>query len=332
MPSVSRIRRRVLAALAAGAVLANPATISTAFAADSWPTRPITLVVPFASGGTTDILARTVGQKLGEALQQPVVIDNRPGAGGTIGAANVARAQPDGYTFLLATVAHTMAPAIYKSLPYEFTRDLDPVGLVALTPNVLVVNPAIPARSVPELIAYIKAHPGKVNYGSAGIGSTEHMSGELFRSLTGTDIAHVPYKGGAPMMTDLIAGQIQMAIETSPSASQHVRSGKVKALAVTTAKRSGAYPGVPTLSESGVKGYEVTTWFALMAPRGTPAAIGQRVSAELGKLLKAPDVQKRFEEQGVTAGDMTPPQLAAFIRAETDKWVKVARESGAKAE
>ncbi|MBF6988405.1 tripartite tricarboxylate transporter substrate binding protein [Cupriavidus sp. IK-TO18] len=332
MPSVSRIRRGVLAALAAGAVLGNPAAITSAFAADSWPTKPITLVVPFASGGTTDILARTVGQKLGEALQQPVVIDNRPGAGGTIGAANVARAQPDGYTFLLATVAHTMAPAIYKSLPYEFTRDLDPVGLVALTPNVLVVNPAIPARSVPELIAYIKAHPGKVNYGSAGIGSTEHMSGELFRSLTGTDIAHVPYKGGAPMMTDLIAGQIQMAIETSPSASQHVRSGKVKALAVTTAKRSGAYPGVPTLAESGVKGYEVTTWFALMAPRGTPAAIGQRVSAELGKLLKAPDVQKRFEEQGVTAGDMTPAQLAAFIRAETDKWVKVARESGAKAD
>ncbi|BDB26222.1 MFS transporter [Cupriavidus sp. TA19] len=332
MPSVSRIRRGVLAALAAAAVLGNPAAITAAFAADPWPTKPITLVVPFASGGTTDILARTVGQKLGEALQQPVVIDNRPGAGGTIGAANVARAQPDGYTFLLATVAHTMAPAIYKSLPYEFTRDLDPVGLVALTPNVLVVNPAIPARSVPELIAYIKAHPGKVNYGSAGIGSTEHMSGELFRSLTGTDIAHVPYKGGAPMMTDLIAGQIQMAIETSPSASQHVRSGKVKALAVTTAKRSGAYPGVPTLAESGVKGYEVTTWFALMAPRGTPAGIEQRVSAELGKLLKAPDVQKRFEEQGVTAGDMAPPQLAAFIRAETDKWVKVARESGAKAE
>lgn len=332
MPSVSRIRRAVLATLAAGAVLGNPAAIATAFAADNWPGKPITLVVPFASGGTTDILARIVGQKLGEALQQPVVIDNRPGAGGTIGAANVARAQPDGYTFLLATVAHTMAPAIYKSLPYEFTRDLDPVGLVALTPNVLVVNPAIPARSVPELIAYIKAHPGKVNYGSAGIGSTEHMSGELFRALTGTDIAHVPYKGGAPMMTDLIAGQIQMAIETSPSASQHVRSGKVKALAVTTAKRSSAYPGVPTLAESGVKGYEVTTWFALMAPRGTPAAIAQRVSAELGKLLKAPDVLKRFEEQGVTAGDMAPAQLAAFIRAETDKWVKVARESGAKAE
>jgi len=328
MTTVSRMRRAVVAGLAGTAVLGAPA----AFAADNWPTKPITLVVPFASGGTTDILARTIGQKLGEALQQPVVVDNRPGAGGTLGAANVARAPADGYTFLLATVAHTMAPAIYKSLPYEFTRDLDPVGLVALTPNVLVVNPAIPVKSVSDLIAYIKAHPGKVNYGSAGIGSTEHLSGELFRALTGTDIAHVPYKGGAPMMTDLIAGQIQMAIETSPSASQHVRSGKVRALAVTTAKRSAAYPGVPTLAESGVRGYEVTTWFALMAPRGTPAAIEQRVSAELGKLLKAPEVQKRFDEQGVTAGDMTPTQLAAFIRAETDKWAKVARDSGAKAE
>ncbi|AQV96364.1 LacI family transcriptional regulator [Cupriavidus necator] len=328
MTTVSRMRRAVVACLAGTAVLGTPA----AFAADHWPAKPITLVVPFASGGTTDILARTIGQKLGEALQQPVVVDNRPGAGGTLGAANVARAPADGYTFLLATVAHTMAPAIYKSLPYAFTRDLDPVGLVALTPNVLVVNPAIPVKSVSELIAYIKTHPGKVNYGSAGIGSTEHLSGELFRALTGTDIAHVPYKGGAPMMTDLIAGQIQMAIETSPSASQHVRSGKVRALAVTTATRSAAYPGVPTLAESGVKGYEVTTWFALMAPRGTPAAVEQRVSAELAKLLKAPEVQKRFDEQGVSAGDMTPTQLAAFIRAETDKWGKVARDSGAKAE
>jgi tripartite-type tricarboxylate transporter receptor subunit TctC len=323
---------RIVGALAACLTGAALTSTSPAMAADHWPAKPITLVVPFASGGTTDIIARTIGQKLGEALQQPVVVDNRPGAGGTIGAANVARAPADGYTFLLATVAHTMAPALYKSLPYEFTRDLDPVGLVALTPNVLLVSPSIPVKSVAELIAYIKANPGKVNYGSAGIGSTEHLSGELFRAMTGTDIAHVPYKGGAPMMTDLIAGQIQMAIETSPSAAPHVRSGKVKALAVTTAKRSGAYPGVPTLAESGIKGYEVTTWFALMAPRGTPATVEQRVATELGKLLKAPDVQKRFDEQGVTAGDMTPTQLAAFIRTETDKWGKVARDSGAKAE
>ncbi|MFJ1255269.1 Bug family tripartite tricarboxylate transporter substrate binding protein [Cupriavidus sp. CuC1] len=325
----STARRAVIAGIL-GTALMSVGVV--AFAADNWPARPISLVVPFAAGGTTDIIGRTIGQKLGEALRQPVVIDNRPGAGGTLGAANVARAQADGYTFLLATVAHTMAPGIYKTLPYDFTKDLDPVGMVALTPNVLLVNQMIPAKSVPELIAYIKAHPGKVNYGSAGTGSTEHLSGELFRSMTGTDIAHVPYKGGAPMMTDLIAGQIQMAIETSPSAAPHVRSGKVKALAVTTAKRSTAYPGVPTLDESGVKGFEVTTWYALMAPRGTPPAVEQRVSAELAKVLKLPEVQKRFEEQGVAAGDMTPTQLSGFIRSETAKWTKVAKDSGASME
>ncbi|WP_085959085.1 tripartite tricarboxylate transporter substrate binding protein [Cupriavidus sp. HMR-1] len=317
----------------AGAAIAMAAVpTGSAFAADHWPSKPITLVVPFASGGTTDIIGRAVGQRLGEALGQPVVVDNRPGAGGTIGGALVARANPDGYTFLLATVAHTMAPGIYKTLPYDFQKDLEPIGMVALTPNVVLVNTSIPAKNVQELIAYIKANPGKVNYGSAGIGSTEHLSGELFRSATGTDISHVPYKGGAPMMTDLIAGQIQMAIETSPSANPHVKSGKVKALAVTSAKRSPAYPGVPTVAESGVPGYEVTTWYALMAPRGTPEPIRQRMSAELAKVLKQSDVQKRFDDQGVTAGDMTPPQLAAFIKAETTKWTKVAKDSGAKAE
>ncbi|MGO4306672.1 MULTISPECIES: Bug family tripartite tricarboxylate transporter substrate binding protein [unclassified Cupriavidus] len=322
-------RRTALKALVGAALVSTGAV---AFAADNWPSKPITLVVPFASGGTTDIIGRAVGQKLGEGLGQPMVVDNRPGAGGTIGGSIVARANPDGYTFLLATVAHTMAPGIYKTLPYDFQKDLEPIGMVALTPNVLLVNPSIPAKTVQELIAYIKAHPGKVNYGSAGIGSTEHLSGELFRAATGTDIAHVPYKGGAPMMTDLIAGQIQMAIETSPSANPHVKSGKVKALAVTTARRSAAYPGVPTVAESGVPGYEVTTWYALMAPHGTPEAIRQRMSAELVKVLKQPDVQKRFEEQGVTAGDMTPPQLAGFIKTETTKWTKVAKDSGAKAE
>jgi tripartite-type tricarboxylate transporter receptor subunit TctC len=326
-----RMPRRI-ALKAFGAIALAAASTTVAFAADNWPSKPIMLVVPFASGGTTDIIGRAVGQRLGEALGQPVVVDNRPGAGGTIGGALVARANPDGYTFLLATVAHTMAPGIYKTLPYDFQKDLEPIGMVALTPNVLIVNPSIPAKTVQELVAYIKANPGKVNYGSAGIGSTEHLSGELFRSLTHTDISHVPYKGGAPMMTDLMGGQIQMAIETSPSANPHIKSGKVKALAVTSAKRSAAYPGVPTVAESGVAGYEVTTWYALMAPHGTPEPIRQRVSAELAKVLKQPDVQKRFDEQGVTAGEMTPPQLAGFIKTETTKWTKVAKDSGAKAE
>ena len=316
-------RRGALAALSAAALAPLPL-----HAAD-WPAKPVTLVVPFAAGGTTDIIGRAIAQKLGEALGQQVLVDNRAGAGGTLGAASVAKAAPDGYTFLLATVAHTMAPGIYKTLPYDFMKELDPIGLVALTPNVLIVNPALPVKTVAELVAYIKANPGKVNYGSAGKGSTEHLSGELFRSLTGTDILHIPYKGGAPMMTDLMGGQIQMAIETSPSAAPHVRSGKVRALAVTTLRRSSAYPGVPTLDEAGVKGYDVTTWYAVVAPRGTPPAIEKRMAAELAKVLKLPDLEKRFEEQGVSAGDMTPEQLAGFIRSETAKWTKVARDSGA---
>ncbi|QJC56201.1 hypothetical protein HC248_01503 [Polaromonas vacuolata] len=304
----------------------------SAHAADSWPSKPISLVVPFAAGGTTDILAREVGQKLNQALNQPFIIDNRPGAGGTLGASFVSKAPADGYTFLMATVAHTMAPGIYKTLPYDFSKDLVPVGLVALTPNVLLVNTAIPVKTVAELVAYIKANPGKVNYGSAGTGSTEHFSGEMFRAMTKSDISHIPYKGGAPMMTDLMGGQIQMAIETSPSAAPHVRSGRVRALAVTTMTRSNAYPGVPTLDESGVTGYDVTTWFALMAPRGTPPAITQRMNTELNKVLKSPDLMKRFEDQGVSAGDMTQAQLASFISTETTKWHKVAKSSGASAE
>jgi tripartite-type tricarboxylate transporter receptor subunit TctC len=325
-------RRSMIGAAAAACAACTLVMALPAQAADAWPSKPITLVVPFAPGGTTDIIARAVGQKLGEALHQPVVVDNRPGAGGTLGAGFVAKAPADGYTLFLATVAHTMAPGLYKHLPYDFQKDLDPLSLVATTPNVLVVNPGIPAKSVQELVAYLKAHPGQVNFGSAGVGSTEHLSGELFRSLTGTEINHIPYKGGAPMMTDLIGGQIQMAIETSPSAAPHVRAGKVKALAVTTSGRSSAYPGVPTVGESGVKGYEVTTWFALMAPHGTPAEVEQRLSAELQKVLQQPDVRKRFEEQGVTAGNMTPPQMAAFIRKETEKWGQVVKQSGASAD
>jgi tripartite-type tricarboxylate transporter receptor subunit TctC len=328
MTAFSRTRRVLVAALATAGLFAGAA----GHAADAWPSKPITLVVPFAAGGTTDILGRIVGQKLSEALKQPVVIDNRAGAGGTLGAAFVARAPADGYTFFLATIAHAIAPGLYKNLPYDFTKDLDPVGLVATVPNVLIVHPSVPAQNVAELIAYIKAHPGQVNYGSAGIGSTEHLAGELFRSMTGTQISHVPYKGGAPMMADLIAGQIQMSLETSPSASQYVRAGKVRALAVTSAQPAPAYPGVPTLSDAGVKGYEMITWFALMAPHGTPEPIVQRVHAELQKALQAPDVQASFDKQGVTAGDMTAPQLAGFIQSETTKWGRIVKESGAKAE
>lgn len=328
MTKTSLARRAALLTITALVALAADA----ARAADPFPSRPVTLVIPFAAGGTTDIIGRLIGQKLAEGLHQPVVVDNRPGAGGTLAAGYVVKAPADGYTLLLATIAHSIAPAIYKHLGYDFQKDLDPIGLVALTPNVLLINPSVPAANVAELVAYIKSHPGTVNYGSAGIGSTEHLSGELFSSMIGAPLTHVPYKGGAPMMTDLIAGQIQMAIETSPSAEPHVKSGRVKALAVTTAKRSTAYPTVPTLDEAGVKGYEVTTWFALMAPHGTPAAVTQRLTAELAKVLKDPSTVQRFAEQGVFAGDLNGAPLAAFIRSETVKWGGVAKSAHITAE
>jgi len=318
-------------ARAAGAALLSLAAASLVHAAD-WPTKPVTLVVPFAPGGTTDIISREVGDKLSAALKQSVVIDNRAGAGGTLGAGIVAKAAPDGYTLFMATIAHTIAPGIYKSLPYDFQRDLDPVALIASTPNVLIVHPDLPVKNVAELVAYAKANPGKLNFGSAGIGSTEHLSGELFRAMTKTQLVHVPYKGGAPMMAALIAGQIQFAIETSPSAAPHVRSGKVKALAVTTLARSPAYPGVPTLDESGLPGYDVTTWFALMAPHGTPAAVIQRLNDELAKILADPDIARKFAQQGVSAGRMGPAELASFIRSETAKWTKTAKDAGITAE
>jgi tripartite-type tricarboxylate transporter receptor subunit TctC len=311
--------------------IAGALWLPSALGAD-WPTRPITLIVPFAPGGTTDIIARELSDKLGARLGQSVVVDNRAGAGGTLGATLAAKAAPDGYTLFLATIAHTIAPGIYKSLAYDFQRDLDPVALVASTPNVLIVNPELPVKSVGELIAYAKANPGKLNFGSAGIGSTEHLSGELFRAMTNTQLTHVPYKGGAPMMAALIGGQIEMAIETSPSAAPHVRSGKVRALAVTTATRSSAYPGVPTLAEAGLPGYEVTTWFALMVPHGTPSAVVQRLDDELGRILADPEMARKFAEQGVTAGRMGPAELAGFIRSETAKWTRTAKEAGISAE
>ncbi len=322
-------RRAVCAALAGAGVLA---AATSAPAADAWPAKPITLVVPFAAGGTTDIVARIIGQKLSESLHQPVVVDNRAGAGGTLGAGVAARAPADGSTLFMATIAHSIAPGLYKSLPYDFIRDFDPVGLVGTVPNVLLVNNTVPAKTVPELIAYLKKNPGKVNFGSAGLGSTEHLAGELFRSMTGTQITHIPYKGGAPMMADLIGGQIQMALETSPSALPHVRAGKVRALAVTSAKPSPAYPGVPTLSDAGVKGYEMLTWYALMAPHGTPKPIVERLHAELEKALKLPEVRKTFADQGVTEGDMTSAQLETFIRNETAKWGKVVKDANVKLE
>ena len=301
-------------------------------AAEDWPTKPITIVVPFVAGGTTDIVARIIAQPLSERLHQSIVIENVGGGGGTIGAGNAARAQPDGYTIFMATVAHTMAPGIYKKLSYDFEKDFDPITIAASVPNILIVNPSLPVKTVAELIAYIKANPGKVNYGSAGIGSTEHMSGALFRSLAGLDIVHVPYRGGAPMLGDLVAGHIQMSIETSGAATPFIQAGQVRALAVSPAKRSALFPELPTLAESGLAGYEVTTWYGVLVPKGTPQPIRDKLYAELVQVLKSPDVVARLRDIGAEPGGEPPAQFAAFIHAETEKWIKLAKDAGIQAD
>jgi tripartite-type tricarboxylate transporter receptor subunit TctC len=297
--------------------------------AESWPTKSVTLIVPFTPGGTTDMVARSVGQKLSEALHQPVVIDNRGGGGGTVGAAVAAKAAPDGYTLFISTIAHAIATSLYKQLPYDFEKDFIPITVLASVPNIVIVHPSVPVKSVKELIDYAKANPGKLNYGSAGNGSTEHLSAELFKSMAGVQMTHVPYKGGAPMMIDLLGGQIQLAIETSGSALPHVRGGKVRALAVTTAKRSPALPDVPTASEAGLSGYEMTTWYGILAPKGTPKEIVAKVYTEIAAILKGPDMKKRFAEIGAEPGGMPPEQFAAFIKSETAKWAKLVKETGA---
>jgi len=313
-------------ALAAG--LLSPSTALT----QDWPAKPITIVVPFVAGGTTDIVARIVAQALSERLHQSVVVENVGGAGGTLGASNAARAPADGYTIFMATVAHTMAPGIYKKLSYDFEKDFEPITIAASVPNILIVNPSLPAKSVPELIAYIKANPGKVNYGSAGVGSTEHMSGALFRSLAGLDIVHVPYRGGAPMLADLVAGHIQMSIETSGAATPFIKGGQVRALAVSPAKRSALFPDLPTLAETGLPGYDVTTWYGVLVPKGTPQPVRDKLYGELTDILQSPDVVARLRDIGAEPGGQSPQQFASFIRAETEKWTRLAKDAGIQAD
>jgi tripartite-type tricarboxylate transporter receptor subunit TctC len=300
--------------------------------AQEWPTKPVTLIVPFAPGGTTDIVGRIIAQQLSARLGQNVIVENIGGAGGTLGATNASRAAPDGYTIFMATVAHTMAPAIYKTLAYNFEQDFDPITVVATVPNILIVNPSVPAKNVAEFIAYLKANPGKVSYGSAGIGSTEHMSAELFRSISGTDIVHVPYRGGALMLADLVAGNIQMSIETSGAATPLIQAGSVRALAVSPAKRSPLFPDLPTLAESGLKGYDVSTWYGFLVPKGTPKPIRDKIYAETAAILNDPAIVKRLSDFGAEPGGKPPDQFAAFIHDETDKWVDLAKKAGISAE
>jgi len=326
----SRINRRAVlqgaAALACGCLMG-------AASAQGFPTKPITIIVPFSAGGTTDILARIVSQGLTTELGQSVVVDNKPGAGGNIGASLAAKAPADGYTLFMGTVGtHAINQSLYKKMPFDPVKDFAPLSRVATVPNLLVAHPSQPFKTVKEMIAYAKAHPGKVTYGSPGAGSSPHVSGELFRSMTGTDLLHVPYKGSAPAMTDLLGGQISVMFDNMPSAIQHVRSGKLRPIAVTTAKRSPELPDVPTIAEAGVPGYEATSWFGMFAPAATPKPVLDKLHAALVKVLGQPEVKKKIAEQGGDVVAETPEQFAAFIKAETAKWGKVVRESGATAD
>ena len=299
--------------------------------AQSYPSRPVRLVVPFPAGGTTDILARAMAEKLSGALGQQFVVDNRPGAGGNIGSDIVAKSQADGYTLLMGTVGtHAINPSLYPKMPYDHVKDFVPVVLVAGVPNVLVVNPTVPAKTVAELIALAKEKLGTINFASSGNGTSIHLSGELFKLLAGVQIAHVPYKGSAPALTDLIGGQVQIMFDNLPSALPHIKGGKLRALAVTSSKRAPALPDLPTIAESGVAGFEASSWFGILAPAATPRDIVQRINAEANKALHAPDMREKLLAQGAEAVGNSPEFFADTIRTETVKWAKVVKDSGAR--
>ena len=330
MPHSHATRRFALGSIASAVVLGAGLLGGTSALAQAYPTKPVTIIVPFAAGGTTDILARIIGQALTAELGQSVVVDNRAGAGGNIGGQAAAKAAPDGHTLFMGTVGtHAINASLYKKMPFDPVKDFAPLTRVANVPNLLVANPAQPYKSVKDLIAYAKANPGKVNFGSSGNGSSIHLSGELFKSLAKVDMQHVPYKGSAPAVTDLLGNQIGIMFDNMPSAIQHVRSGKLVPLAVTTAKRSPELPNVPTIAEAGVPGYEATSWFGMFAPAGTPAPVLAKLNAAIVKVLGQPDVKKKINEQGAEVYSETPEQFAAFIQAESVKWGKVVKESGA---
>ena len=298
-------------------------------AVDDYPLRPLRAIVPNAPGGGSDISGRIVASALGEALGQQVVVDNRPGAGGTLGVAIAARALPDGYTVLMGNIStHGINVAVLKNLPYDPVKDFAPVSMLGTTPNVLVVHPSVPAKTLKEFIAYAKANPGKIRYGSSGAGGSPHLAMELLKSLTGTDMLHVPYKGSGPVTIDLLSGQIHTTSASASSQLPHIKSGKVRALAVTSAKRSPQLPDVPTVIESGVPGYEVTIWFGLFVPAGVSPRIVSRLNAELVKVLDTATLKQRMANAGIDAVSSTPAELAEFVKAEIAKWTNVVKISG----
>ena len=299
--------------------------------AQSWPSRPIRYIVPFAPGGTTDILGRMVASGLSSALGQPVVVENKPGQAGSVGAAELARAAPDGYTVGGGTISsHAINATLYPKLSYDPLKDFAPITMLATLPNMLIVHPSLDVANVRELVALLKSHPNKYSFGSAGNGTSQHISGELFKIMTGTQMQHIPYKGSGPMIPDLLAGTVQLSFENITTAYPQVRGGKLKALAVTSSKRSFVAPDVPTMAEAGLAGYDISSWQAMYAPAATPREIVARLHAETVKVLRSAENQRKLSDLGLDAGGMTPEELAALMRSDIPRLGKVVRESGAK--
>ncbi|MCP5149720.1 MAG: tripartite tricarboxylate transporter substrate binding protein [Ectothiorhodospiraceae bacterium] len=308
-----------------GVAVAAFAAIS--LSAHAYPDKPIRLIVPFPPGGSNDIVGRLVAAKLGEVLGQQIIIENKPGAGGTVGTAAAARAEPDGYTLLVASVAYAYAPALRK-LKYDPVKDFVTVGTMGTGPVAMSVNPEVPVASVQELVDYIKANPGKLTYSTAGIGSFQHLSSELFRSMTGADMIHVPFKGGGPAMQSTIAGETNVNIGTLVQQIPQIQAGRLKVLGVGSSERNGALPDVPTIDEAGVPGYLASNWWGILAPTGTPEAIVDQVSEALAKVVESDDIKKALSDQGAAAMKMNPAEFAAFMTAEMEKWAKVVKDAG----
>lgn len=330
------IRRRGVALAAAAALalplLLQPAAAQPAASAVGYPARPIHIVVTFTGGGAPDILARLVGEKLQSSWGQPVIIDNKPGAGGNTGADSVAKSPGDGYTIVLGTVGtHSINGALYAKMPYDMVRDFVPVTLLATTPNMLVVAPEVPAKTLPEFVAWGK-RTGKLTFASSGSGTSIHVSGELFKTQTGIDMEHIPYKGRATAIPDVLGGRVTMMFDNMPSSLPLVREGKLRALGVTSAQRSPAAPDIPTIAEQGLPGFEAVSWFALFAPAGTPRPVVDRLQGEVKRILGLPDIAKKLAEIGLDPAGSTPDELAAYQRSEIVKWAKVVKDSGAKAD
>jgi tripartite-type tricarboxylate transporter receptor subunit TctC len=321
-------RRRGLIACAAAAA---SMTSAAAFAQAGWPNKPIRLIVPFPPGGGTDAFARPLSKVLTAQLGQPILIDNRGGAGGTLGAELAAKSAPDGYTFLVGAIHHAIAPSMYPKLGYDLQKDLVPVTVLSYVPNVLVVNPQrLPVKTYDEFFKYLKANPGKLNYGSAGNGTSHHLTVELYKTLTRTFVTHIPYRGAGPALQDLLAGQVDLMFDGLGSAMPHIKAGKLVPLAVTSEKRSFALPDVPTLAETGVKGYDARTWYAIWAPAGTPRDIVVRMQQEVARALAGTELKDTWYALGAEAGGQTPEVMQQFVTAEIAKWAKAVKDSGAK--